>query len=100
MMFHCFKRVFEIYPPNRTNVLGDDERSDLEAFIQTFTINLYGAIDNLAWIVNEEKKIGLLPLNVSLYNVKIRECFSKEFLDYIDNQDNNGFKKWYEEHCK
>ena len=100
MLFHCIERVFEIYPPNRTKVLEDEERFDLEAFIQTFIINLYGAIDNLAWIINAEYKLDLDVLNVTLYNNKIQKCLSKEVVDYINNEQNGGFKNWYNKHCK
>ena len=100
MLFHCIERVFEIYPPDREKVLEDEERYDLEAFIQTFVVNLYGAIDNLAWIVNAENKLNLKNLEISLYNKEIQKCFSKEFVSYIYNDESRGFKNWYEQHCK
>ncbi len=100
MLFHCVERVFEIYPPDRIRILEDEERFDLEAFIQTFTINLYGAIDNIAWIVNEEHKLGLNVLKITLYNKEFQKYFSKEFIDYIYNDKNGGFKNWYDKHCK
>lgn len=103
MLFHCIERVFEIYPPNRTKVLEDEERFDLEAFIQAFTINLYGAIDNLAWIVNAENKLGLeikAITKITLYNPIIQQYFSEDFIEYLNDENENGFKKWYNLHCK
>lgn len=100
MLFHCIERVFEIYPPDRENLLVDEERYDLEAFIQTFVINLYGAIDNLAWIVNAENKLNLKKIEISLYNKEIQKCFPNEFVSYICNEGSRGFKKWYVQHCK
>ena len=100
MLFHCIERVFEIYPPDRKIVLEDSERLDIEVYIQTFIINLYGAIDNLAWIINEEYNLNLSLLNITIFNKSIQSCFSKEFTDYINNDNVGGFKNWYDKHCK
>ena len=100
MLFHCVERVFKIYPPDRKVVLDDDERFDLEAFIQIFTINLYGAIDNLAWIINEEYNLNLKRFDINIFNKNIQSYFSKEFTDYINNNNVGGFKNWYDNHCK
>jgi len=100
MIFHCITRVFQIYPPKRTKILDRYERLDIEAFIQTFMINLYGAIDNLAWIVNAEKQLNLSKNKISLYNKQIQQYFTQEFKTYLNDTQNGYFKKWYEEYFK
>lgn len=46
---HIFERMEEIYPPNSSNVDRAYVR-DAEVFLQSFTMNVFGAIDNLAWV--------------------------------------------------
>lgn len=98
-LYHCINRVFEIYPPDRTAVLNDEEHFDVEIFIQAFIINLYGIVDNLAWIVNFEKNLGLKNTKVNLYDSQINKFFTEKFNSYLNNEDIHGFKEWYNKHC-
>lgn len=75
MLQHCLDRTFEQVPPEAER----PERAalmDATAFIQTFVVNIYGAIDNLAHIwcldaaVRDQRgrplavgRIGLMPKN-------------------------------------
>lgn len=77
ILIHCIAKVFEIYPPERIEILTRYERLDIEIYIQTFIINLYGAIDNLAWIVNAEKQLKLDCSKVSLYCKKFKSILHK-----------------------
>ena len=100
MLLHCITRIFQIYPPERTKILSRHELLDIDAFIQTFVINLYGAIDNLAWIVNAERQLNLSKNKISLYNRQIQQYFTQEFKTYLNDIQNGYFKKWYEEYFK
>lgn len=75
MLEHCIDRVFESIPPDEASP-SREELMDSTAFMQTFVINVYGAIDNLAHIWCAEcdvkdkhrrplapKRIGLRPEN-------------------------------------
>lgn len=46
---HALGRVFEIIPPQETNPDPAAIR-DATAFLQAFIINIFGAMDNLAWL--------------------------------------------------
>jgi hypothetical protein len=46
---HAMRRLAEIYPPNTRNASRDTVR-DVEILLQSFVMNVFGAIDNLAWI--------------------------------------------------
>lgn len=46
---HCINRTFETLPPNETEP-GNMVLMDATSHLQTFVINTYGAIDNLARI--------------------------------------------------
>lgn len=91
IMVRCIERVFDILPPDRTELADDDERQDAVINIQAFVFNVYGCIDNLAWVWVQEKKIanrdgsqiqkGHVGLRKS--NKTVRASFSPEFQKYL-----------------
>jgi hypothetical protein len=91
VMVRCIVNVFEHIPPERTELPSRDELSDATINIQSFVFNVFGAIDNLAWIWMHEngqkrrdatpipdKHVGLGPENTS-----VRTTLSQEFQDYL-----------------
>ncbi|MBQ4077783.1 hypothetical protein IJD15_01190 [bacterium] len=96
----CCKRIFEIFPPDRTELLKEDELDELDIFIQSFFVNIYGIIDNLLWIINFEKNLDLENLKVKITNERIKQFFSNDFNSYLDNRQKNSFSEWYEKECK
>jgi len=59
----CIENIYTIYPPDRTQILKDDEKIDLEIYLQSFIVNVFGCVDNLTRILVEEKSIQLSNLN-------------------------------------
>jgi hypothetical protein len=53
----CIENVFSIYPPERSDKPSRDECVDLAIDLQSFIFNVFGSIDNLAWIWVREKQI-------------------------------------------
>lgn len=53
----CIDNVFKILPPDRTELPSIDELFDAMINIQAFVFNLFGSIDNLAWIWVWEKPV-------------------------------------------
>lgn len=100
---HCIDSIFRIYPPEREEILSDEERLDLEVYIQAFVFNTFGCIDNLAWIINCEKTLELPFTQVSLFNPKVQKFFSPEFNKYLNEVDEiriDCFRNWYDTYCK
>jgi hypothetical protein len=88
-MHHCIERVFAILPPEADQRPPDPVLFDTTAFIQSFVMNVFGALDNLAWIwVSEKmlkvprKQIGLVPKCE-----KVRASFSAETAGYLTGLD-------------
>jgi hypothetical protein len=46
---HAMERLAEVYPPNTVGASRDAIR-DAELLLQAFVMNIFGAIDNLAWV--------------------------------------------------
>lgn len=53
---HCAEKVFELVPPDCVDPTQDALR-DTSAFLHSFIINTFGAIDNLAWLWVREAQI-------------------------------------------
>jgi hypothetical protein len=55
VMVRCMDNVFTTIPPDRETLPSRDELSDATLNIQSFVFNVFGSIDNLAWIWVSEK---------------------------------------------
>ena len=99
VLARCIINVFDKIPPERTELPSRDELSDATISIQSFVFNVFGAVDNLAWVwmhhVGQkrqdgtpipERHVGLGPKNMS-----VRATLSKEFQDYLTTHN-----KWFE----
>ncbi len=98
-LVRCIDNVFKNIPPDQTDVPGRDELLDGAIGIQAFIFNVFGSIDNLAWIWVLEKhlkkadgseisqgSIGLAPK----YK-RVRRSLSTPFQDYL-----KGLDSWFE----
>jgi hypothetical protein len=91
----CIENVFKILPLERTSIPNMNELSDAAINIQAFVFNVFGCIDNLAWIWVLERRIvknngsELNPNQVGLRvgNTRVRESFSSEFQAYLAGLD-------------
>src|ERR1700748_1920683 len=99
IMVRCMDNVFAMIPPDRAELPSRDELSDATINIQSFVFNVFGSMDNLAWIWMHEKgqkrsdatpipdgHVGLGPKNTS-----VRATLSKELQDYM-----TGLNPWFE----
>jgi hypothetical protein len=84
-MARCIKNVFEAIPPERTDRPSRDELTDATISIQSFIFNVFGAVNNLAWIwmaENGQKRrdgtpirdayVGLGPDNTAVRGTRSR----------------------------
>ncbi len=53
----CIKDVFELLPPNQEDIPDIVTRTEAVVRLQAFSVNVFGAVDNLAWIWVAEKSI-------------------------------------------
>lgn len=95
ILVRCIDKVFEILPPDRSEVPTRDELSDATINIQAFVLNVFGSIDNLAWIWVQEKRLTNedgtpIPnsrVGLGAKNKLVRDSFSKEFQEYLKSLD-------------
>lgn len=99
----CIENVWRLCPPDIITVPSDDVRKDTEINLQSFVYNLFGCIDNLAWIWAKELQLtnengngkplsgGQIGFMSAEKNRIIRKSLSQNFRNYL-----NGRKEWYE----
>jgi hypothetical protein len=91
----CIENIYSLYPPERFHKLSRNECLDLAINLQSFMFNVFGCIDNLAWIWVKEKKIRdrqgrpLRDQQVGLRSgcVAVRETLSHEFRQYLVSRE-------------
>ena len=101
----CIENIYTICPPKRSDKLFGNDLLDVTINLQTFIFNVFGCLDNLAWIwVNEKqlknkkgrllsgKAVGLMSAE---HNKIVRESFSQSFQNYLDSST-----PWYDEYLK
>lgn len=92
-LLRCIDSVFQTLPPERMELPESEELSDATINIQAFVTNVFGAMDNLAWVLVYErnlrkadrsalprKSVGLRPG----FNHILR-ALSPEFRQYIES---------------
>jgi hypothetical protein len=91
----CIQNVYSINPPQRFDKPSRDECLDLAINLQSFIFNVFGCIDNLAWVWVKEKGISDKqgrPLRGQQVGLRseyrtVRESFSIEFRQYLTKRD-------------
>ncbi len=98
-MLRCVERIFELLPPEETEPPEDDVRSDATINLQAFIFNVFGCVDNLAWVwvLDRDLKrangseIPKAQVGLRKTDALVRESFSKDFQQYLISRDN-----WFE----
>lgn len=98
------ENVFDILPPERVDVPERDEITDATINIHAFLFNVFGSLDNLAWIWVLERGVLVAkgkPLRHSQVGLgskceAVRESFRQEFKDYLQTLDRwfNGMESF------
>lgn len=91
ILITCISNVYELLPPSLDGIPSDDDRYDATINLQAFVFNVFGCLDNLAWIWVTEKDIRLpngkpLPpmfVGLGAKNECVMESLPKEIQDYL-----------------
>lgn len=86
----CLENIYTIYPieKKRTDLLNDKELDNIIINVQSFIINIFGCLDNLAWILVKEKNLNLSRMQVDFQHKKFKSHLSENFKNYMNNRKN------------
>jgi hypothetical protein len=97
----CIDNIFTIFPPERTKLLSEEERYDLQINLHAFTINISGLPDSLAWVYVIEKSLEKVVeggrSGVGLFNENTKKYLPPEVRAYLDSE---GIKNWHKDYAK
>ncbi len=93
------ENVFTIFPIERIKLLSMDELRDVDINLHAFYINIFGLLDNMAWVFIHEKQLTaeISKMSVGLYKKKMQKYLMEEFRHYLNSE---RMKKWHTEYLK
>ncbi|MDA0912092.1 MAG: hypothetical protein O2809_11165 [Proteobacteria bacterium] len=86
LLFVCIDNIYHICPPDNWIKIGEDEkRENMVINLQCFIINIFGALDNLAWLVyyQKSKSMDIKRLQVGIFKKDIKNKLSTELKTYL-----------------
>ena len=94
-IFRCIENAYSIIPLSLQGLPDRNQLVDTTINLHAFWINIFGAMDNLAWIWVKERRIvkpngDALPdkwIGLKRGNTIVRESFSADFKAYLERLD-------------
>lgn len=90
----CIDRVFTLLPPALEDIPTTDAREDATIAIQAFIFNVFGCMDNLAWVWVEERalrrpdgaRLARGQVGLAGKYALVRQSFSAGFQAYLETR--------------
>jgi hypothetical protein len=87
----CIENVFGLIPPETAEIPNRQVLYDAAINVQAFFANVYGSLDNLAWVwVYKRGLEGTIQRNrvgLRLQNIELRSTLSEAFQNYLKSRD-------------
>ncbi len=93
----CIRNIFHVFCPSRVDLLSQEELEEICINLHAFYVNIFGLLDNLAWVIRYEKQSKINRHKVGLYSQQFKNLMTKGFSDYLDS---TKIKNWHDAHLK
>ena len=92
LIYHCINNVYAAIPPDTEDIPVSSTRNHVLVMLHSFSMNTFGALDNLAWIWCCEREIDINKHHVGLgpKNIAVRSTLPQGILDYL-----SGLEDWF-----
>jgi hypothetical protein len=91
------RNIFKLYPPDTAELLSLETCDEVAIQFQAFAINMYGLMDNIAWVCVLESGGALNPLKINLFKREVLPYLPDELKDYVGEPTS---LKWFNEYGK
>jgi hypothetical protein len=93
----CVIRIYEICPLDRSELFDRDELEDLNINLHAFLLNVYGILDDLAWVVALEATQTEVQRrrDISLYGSEVQKHLPPETTSFLQ-----AMKNWHDNYMK
>lgn len=88
----CFSNIFDIFPPEREDLLDKDSLSDLNINLHAFVLHVNAVEDNLAWAFEREFSLNLDRHAVSLFRRKLSQHLPERARSWLARPE---IKAWH-----
>lgn len=89
--------IFKLYPANAKSLLGPGVCDDVAIQLQAFAINMYGLLDNIAWVCVLEAGGMLAKERVGLFKKDVFPFLPTDLQTYVTAPE---LKAWFDEYGK
>ena len=95
----CVENIYSIFPLRRETLLSREELKDVDINLHAFFVNIFGLLDNMAWVsvYERNRRKGINRKDVGLYKITTQEILSDAFKTYLNS---DRMKKWHDEYLK
>lgn len=85
----CIENAFSLIPPEIEEIPDQQVLYDTQINVQAFVANVYGSLDNLAWVWVYERELEIQRNRVGLrvQNTELRATLSEAFQEYLKSRD-------------
>lgn len=99
ILYRCIDNVFDLFPLERKELLSKNELDDLNINLHAFFINIYGIIDNLAWVFVHENDLHdkLSKYDIGLFCKKTQKYLPAKLKEHMESA---SLEDWYSKYCK
>lgn len=93
----CVVKIYEICPLDRSDLFEEDELEDLNIYLHAFLLNVYGILDDLAWVVALETTQAEVKQrrDISLFGREVQKHLPQGTVDFLQSM-----KKWHDNYIK
>lgn len=93
----CIENIFLSFPVERSSLLCREELIDVAINLHAFFVNIFGLLDNLAWVLIHEKKLAdtLNKKKVGLFKKETKKYLPNNFCQYLDSPQ---MKLWHKQY--
>jgi hypothetical protein len=89
---YCMENIWNICPPDQSTKPTRETLFNLNINLQSFIFNMYGCVDNLAWILVKAKLVSIEKnLEVNFLKEKFNKQLPSNFKEYLEKR-----KDWFE----
>jgi hypothetical protein len=97
LLQRCVINIYDICPLDRSELFEHDELEDLNINLHAFLLNVYGILDDLAWVVVLEATQSEVKnrRDISLYSRQVQEHLPPETTTFL-----RTMKNWHDNYIK
>lgn len=96
----CANNIYSTFPPARQDLLTKEELNSVTIYVQAFLVNVYGILDNIAWVCALENGFQEPDKNrnqIGLFRKEMKAYLPEKLRSYVRMKET---KNWFDTYAK